>query len=175
MRMKLVQAAACAVLLAFAAQPAPAQQLVKRAPNIDSSKMDESIRQYQDAVKYYQNGQFNLAEKELEKFLGKVGEHAGGNFLMGMVRVQQGDFEKARTSFRTTVKLDPAMVSPHGWLGALEAVLGDPAAAQAQRAELEKMKAACAETCPKAAEIATELQRIDENVAMAAGGQKPPG
>jgi hypothetical protein len=67
------------------------------------------------------------------------------------------------------------MVSPHGWLGALEAVLGDPAAAQAQRAELEKMKAACAETCPKAAEIATELQRIDENVAMAAGGQKPPG
>jgi TolA-binding protein len=171
MFMKLMQAAACAVLVSVAALPAAGQELVKRAPNIDSSKMDESIRQYQDAVKYYQAGQLNLAEKELEKFLGKVGEHAGGNFLMGMVRVQQGDFEKARTSFRTTVKLDPAMVSPHGWLGAIEAVLGNPEAAQAQRAELEKMKTACGETCPKAAEIATELRRIDENVAMAARGK----
>jgi uncharacterized protein HemY len=170
MRFKLVQAAACAVLLSFAAAPASAQQLVKRAPNIDSSKMDDSIKQYQDAVKYYQTGQFNLAEKELEKFLGKVGEHAGGNFLMGMIRVQQGDFEKARTSFRTAVKLDAAMVSPHGWLGAVEAVLGNPSAAQAQKAELEKMKAACGETCPKAAEIATEIRRIDENIAMAARG-----
>ena len=174
MRMKLTQAAACAVLLALAVQSAPAQQLsIGRAPSLDSSKMDESIRQYQDAVKYYQTGQLNLAEKELEKFLGKVGEHAGGHFLMGMVRVQQGDFEKARTSFRTTVKLDPAMVSPHGWLGAIEAVLGNPSAAQEQKAELEKMKAACAETCPKAAEIATEIRRIDENVAVAAQAQKP--
>jgi uncharacterized protein HemY len=173
MLMKLMQAAVCAGLLSFAVLPASAQELVKRAPNIDSSKMDESVRQYQDAVKYYQAGQLNLAEKELEKFLGRVGEHAGGNFLMGMVRVQQGDFEKARTSFRTAVKLDPAMVSPHGWLGAVEAVLGNPAAAQEQKAELEKMKTACGEPCPKAAEFAMEIRRIDENVAMAARAQTP--
>ena len=178
MLMKLMQAAVCAMLLAFIAPPAMAQQeegFFVRSPNMDSARMDRSVKQYQDAVKYYQSGQFNLAEKELEQLLGRVGEHAGGNFLMGMVRVQQGDFEKARTSFRTAVKFDPAMVSPHGWLGAIEAILGDPAAAQAQKAELEKMKTACAGTCPKANEIALEIRRIDENIAMAARAKPAPG
>jgi TolA-binding protein len=165
MLMKLMQVMACAVMLAFAA-PAFAQGST-RAPNIDQTKMDDSIRSYQDAVKYYQAGQLGLAEQELEKFLGRVGEHAGGNFLMGMVQVQQGNLEKARTSFRTTVKLDPTMVAPHGWLGAIEAALGNPAAAAQPRAALEKMKAECAGTCPKAAEIAQGIQRIDENVAAA--------
>jgi Tfp pilus assembly protein PilF len=173
MPLKLMQAATCAVLLAFAAPSALAQEVYARAPNIDNSKMDKHIKSYQDAVKYYQTGQLKLAEKELEKFLGNVGEHAGANFLMGMIRVQEGDLEKARTSFRTTVKLDPAMVSPHGWLGAIEAALGNPSAARAQKAELEKMKEACAGTCPKAAEIALEIQRVDENIAAAAQPQKP--
>lgn len=168
MRTKLMQAAACALVLAFAAAPAPAQSLTQRAPNIDSSRMDQHIKRYQDAVKYYQEGKIKQAENELEKFLGSVGEHAGGNFLMGMVRIQQQDFEKARTSFRTTVKLDPAMVSPKGWLGAVEAVLGNKAAALEQKAELEKMKAACAGTCPKASEIDLEIQRIDDNLAAPA-------
>ncbi len=173
MRMKLMQAAACAVILAFAGAPAMAQQMVQRAPNIDSDKMDKHIKSYQDAVKYYQAGQLKQAENELEDFLDNVGEHAGGNFLMGMVRAHQGDLEKARTSFRTAVKLDPSMVSPHGWLGAVEAALGNPSAALEQKAELEKMNAACAGTCPKSAEIAQEIQRIDENVAAATQAQKP--
>jgi tetratricopeptide (TPR) repeat protein len=172
MRIKIVHAAACAVMGAalFPAAPpltapAAAQELVKRAPNIDQSKMDDSIRSYQDAVKYYQNGQLGLAEQELQKFLSKVGEHAGGNFLMGLVQAQQGNLEKARTSFRTTVKLDPSMVAPKGWLGAVEAALGNLPGAAAQKAELDKLNAACAGSCPKAAEIAQAIQRIDENVA----------
>jgi len=172
MRLKtFMQASACVVVLSFSAVPAPAQELVPRTPGLNSSKMDDSIKSYQDALKYYQTGQLKLAEKELEKFLGKVGQHAGGNFLMGMIRIQQNDFEKARTSFRVAVKLDPALVSPHGWLGAVESALGNPQAALAQKAELEKMKAACVEPCAKAADIALEIRRIDET--MAAQTQKP--
>ena len=171
MRMKIMQAALCAALLPLAAPPAPAQEVYKRAPNIDQSKMDESIRSYQDAVKYYQAGQLGQAEQELEKFLAKVGEHAGGNFLMGLVQAQQGNLEKARTSFRTTVRLDPAMVAPKGWLGAVEAALGNLPGAAAQKAELEKLQVACAGNCPKAAEIAQGIQRIDENVAAATQAQ----
>jgi TolA-binding protein len=167
MKTKLAQAAVCIAFLTMA--PAVfAQDGLTARPRIDSSKMDRYIKSYQDAVKYYQTGQLNLAEKELKDFLDKVGEHAGANFLMGMVQVQQGNLEKARTSFRTTVKLDPTMVSPHGWLGAIEAALGNPAAAATQKAALEQMKAECAGTCPKAAEIAEGIQRIDENVAAAA-------
>jgi len=173
MRMKtLMQASACIVLLSLAAAPAPAQDLVPRTPGLDSSKMDASIKQYEDALKYYKTGQLGLAEKELQKFLGKVGQHAGGNFLMGMIRIQQNDFEKARTSFRAAVKADPAMVSPHGWLGAVESALGNPAVALEQKAELEKIKAACVAPCPKAADIDLEIRRIDET--MAAQTQAKP-
>jgi hypothetical protein len=93
---------------------------------------------------------------------------------MGMVQVQQGNLEKARTSFKVTVRLDPSMVSPKGWLGAIEAALGNPAAAAEQKAALEKLSAACAGTCPKAGEIAEGIQRIDENVAAAAAQSQQP-
>jgi TolA-binding protein len=165
---KLMRAAACAALLALAAPGSLAQDGLTARPNADSSKMDKHIKSYQDAVKYYQSGQFKLAEKELISFLDKVGEHAGGNFIMGMVQVQLGDLEKARTSFRIAVKLDPTMVAPHGWLGAIEAALGNPKAATDRKAVLVKMQADCAGTCPKAGDIAEAIQRIDENVAAAA-------
>jgi TolA-binding protein len=168
MKTKLALAAVCIAFLTTA--PAASAQLgfEDSRPKLDSSKMDKYIKSYQDAVKYYQKGQLKLAEKELTDFLDHVGEHAGANFLMGMVQVQQGDLEKARTSFVATVKLDPKMAAPHGWLGAIEAVLGNPSAAATQKAALEQMKADCAGTCPKAAEIAEGIQRIDENVAAAA-------
>jgi TolA-binding protein len=165
MKTKVMQATACAVLLMLAA---PAVLAQSGQPKPDIGKMDRLVKSYQDAVKYYQTGQFKLAEKELISFLDKVGEHAGGNFVMGMVQVQLGDLEKARTSFRTAVKLDPTMVAPHGWLGAIEAALGNPKAATDRKAVLVKMQADCAGTCPKAGEIAEAIQRIDENVAAAA-------
>jgi TolA-binding protein len=166
MRMKLMQAAACVVLLAFAAPSAFGQRTTP-----DVSRMDAHVKSYQDAVRYYQSGQFELARTELKKFLDNVGQHAGANFLMGMTQAQLGELEESRKYFRDAVKYDPTMVSPKGWLGAVEAALGNSSAANAQKAELEKLKAACAGTCPKAAEIAQEIQRIDDNLAAAA---QPP-
>jgi Flp pilus assembly protein TadD len=123
-------------------------------------------------VKYYQNGQFKQAERELEKFLGKVGEHAGGNFMMGLVQIELQNIDKARTSFVTAVKLDPAMVAPRGYLGAIEAFSGNPQGALEQKTALEKMKTDCEATCPKAGEIDMALERINQNMAAAAQ-QKP--
>jgi predicted Zn-dependent protease len=173
MKTKLAQAAVCIAFLTMAPAASAQYGITDGRPKIDSTKMDKYIKSYQDAVKYYQKGQLKLAEKELTEFLNNVGEHAGANFLMGMVQVQQGDLVKARSSFITTVKLDPTMVAPHGWLGAIEAVLGNPSGAAAQKAALEQMKAQCAGTCPKAGEIAEGIQRIDDNVAAAAAPAKP--
>jgi Tfp pilus assembly protein PilF len=172
--MKFVHAIAAAGVLALLAPASFAQQRLDARPKQDISKMDRYVKSYQDAVKYYQTGQTKLAETELKKFLDGVGEHAGGNLMMGLVQVDLGDLEKARTSFRAAVRLDPEMVAPHGWLGAVEAALGNPEAAMEQKAALEKMSAACNGACPKAAEIAQGIQRIDENVAAAAQPQKAP-
>lgn len=174
MLIKTIQILAAGAALALLAPASFAQFSVDDRPKQDIGKMDRYVRSYQDAVKYYQNGQTKLAEQELKKFLNGVGEHAGGNFMMGLVQVDLGDLEKARTSFRTAVRLDPEMVAPHGYLGAVEAVLGNPQAAQEQKAVLETMSAACNGTCPKAAEIAQGIQRIDENVAAAAQPQQAP-
>jgi TolA-binding protein len=174
MKTRLMRAATCVALLMTAAPAALAQGGSGGQPKPNIDKMDRYIKSYQDAVKYYQTGQFKLAEKELLSFLEHVGEHAGGNFLMGLVQIELQDLEKARTSFRTAVKLDATMVAPHGYLGAVEAVLGNPQGAVAQKAALEKMKADCAGKCPKASEIDQAIQRIDENVAEAAATPAKP-
>lgn len=165
---KLFAAIAVAGLIA-AGSPAFAQKdrgvSVGTQPAPDVQKNDEDIRKYQDAVKYYQAGDFLLAKTTLDDFLGRQASNAGGNMLMGLVQIQLNDLEKARLYFRTAVKVDPKMVSSRGYLGAIEAVLGDAGKAQDQRAALVKMKADCKGSCPKAGEIDQAIQRIDDNLA----------
>jgi tetratricopeptide (TPR) repeat protein len=166
MKIGIILPAAALAAFFTSASPALAQRdTLPDQPRPDVGKMDDSIKSYQDAVKYYKAGQLQLAKQELEKFLGKVGQHAGGNFLMGMVQAQLGDLPKAKIFFTDAVKYDPKMVSAHGWLGAVDAATGDPAGAQTQRAALAQMQTECAGKCPKAADIQQELDRIDQNIA----------
>ena len=164
---KLAQAATCLAFLALVA-PAASAQASTRAPNIDQTKYDETIRLYQDATKYYQAGNVQLAEQTLDKVLDKEGKFAGAYFLMGMVQIQKQDFNKARTAFRNAVKYDGKMASARGYLGALEAGLGNPKGAQEQREALVKLKECTGKGCPKAEDVDLEIQRIDENLAAAA-------
>lgn len=166
----LAFAALCA---AFTVAPAVSAQISRAAPQpkVNQDKMDDSIKKYQDAVRHYQAGQFKQAEKELQDFLGRVGEHAGGNFMMGLVQLELQNLDKARTSFRTAVNLDPAMVAPRGYLGAVEAFSGNMQGAAEQKTALEKMKTDCAGSCPKAGEIDTALERVVQNMAAAAQPQ----
>jgi len=171
MKWNLALAALCAAL---AVAPGVSAQISRAAPQpkVNQDKMDDSIKKYQDAVRHYQAGQYKQAEKELQDFLGRVGEHAGGNFMMGLVQLELQNMDKARTSFRTAVNLDPTMVAPRGYLGAIEAFSGNMQGAADQKTALEKMKADCAGTCPKAAEIDTALERVVQN--MAAASQPQP-
>ena len=166
----LALAALCAAL---AAAPVVSAQISRAGPQpkVNQDKMDNSIKKYQDATRHYQAGQFKQAEKELQDFLGMVGEHAGGNFMMGLVQLELQNLDKARTSFRTAVNLDPTMVAPRGYLGAVEAFSGNMQGAADQKTALEKMKADCAGMCPKAGEIDTALERVTQNMAAAAQPQ----
>lgn len=166
----LVLAALC---VALAATPAVSAQISRAGPQpkVNQDKMDNSIKKYQDATRHYQAGQFKQAEKELQDFLGMVGEHAGGNFMMGLVQLELQNLDKARTSFRAAVNLDPTMVAPRGYLGAVEAFSGNMQGAADQKTALEKMKADCAGACPKAGEIDTALERVTQNMTAAAQPQ----
>jgi Tfp pilus assembly protein PilF len=167
MSIRIVQVLACGVALAFAAQgfttPTFAQQ-----PKPDVGKNDKAIRDYEDATKLYRDGKFEQAEQKLKAFVEAHPEHAGGNLVMGLTQVQLGDLDKARIYFRQTVKIDSTQVAARGWLGAINAALGDAAGAAEQKATLDAMKAACAGTCPKAADIDQSIERIVQNQQAAA-------
>lgn len=164
--MKLITTLAAAGFCLAAIGAAFAQRAaLPDQPRPQIGKMDDSIKSYEDAVKYYKAGDLERSRQELETFLGKVGEHAGGNFLMGMVLAQQGDLAKSKIYFANAVKFDPKMVSARGWLGAVNAALGDFPGAQAQRDALAQMDQDCAGKCPRAADIKEGLDRIDQNIA----------
>jgi tetratricopeptide (TPR) repeat protein len=165
--MKLSNFAVAAALALTVFAPGSYAQLVTR-PTLDTSRMDDAIKIYQDAVALYQKGEFKVAEKKLEDFLGRTADHAGGNFMMGLVQLELQDLDRSRIFLRNAVKYDPQMVSAKGYLGAIEYILGEPAKGQEQRAALAAMKTACAGACPKAADIDQAIERIDANAAALA-------
>src|SRR5262245_30517899 len=95
---RIAQALACGAVLAFAA-PAFAQETYTR-PKVDVAKNDKAIRDYEDATKLYQSGKFEQAEQKLKGFVETHPEHAGGNLVMGLTKVQLGDLDQARIYFR---------------------------------------------------------------------------
>jgi cytochrome c-type biogenesis protein CcmH/NrfG len=171
MLMKVAQALACGAALAFAA-PAFGQEGSYSRPKVDVTKNDAAVRDYQEATKLYQDGKFEQAKQKLKTFIEKHPEHAGGNLVMGLTQIQLQDFEQARIYFRQTVKIDGTQVAARGWLGALDAALGNAAGAAEQKAALDAMKAACAGTCPKAGDIDQAILRVVENQ-QAAAAPKP--
>jgi TolA-binding protein len=171
MLIRVVQAVACVAVMAFAA-PAFSQESYSR-PKVDLDKNDWAIRDYQEATKLYQDGKYEQARQKLKTFVERHPEHAGGNLVMGLTQIQLGDFAQAQIFFRQTVKIDANQVAARGWLGAINAALGDVPGAAEQKAALDAMKAACAGTCPKAGDIDVAIDRIVQNQQAAA--QAKPG
>ncbi len=165
MRLSNFVVAASLALVSIA--PVVDAQMVTR-PKQDNTRMDDAIRIYQDAAALYQKGEYKVAEKKMDEFLGKAANHAGGNFVMGLIQIELQDIDKARVFLRNAVKYDSQMVSAKGYLGAIEYVMGDATRGQEQRAALAAMKETCAGACPKAADIDEAIERIDANAAAVA-------
>lgn len=138
-------------------------------PRQDTTRMDRHVQSYQDGIKYYQAGQLELARREFDSFLGAVGEHAGGNFMMGLVQLQLEDLEQAKKYLGLAVRYDGEMAAPRGYLGAIEYFLGNPDGGAAQRAALVEMHTRCNGTCENLAGIEEAIARIDANAAAVSG------
>ncbi len=134
------------------------------APTSSGPRVDPAKR-YTQGMELLKAGNFKQAEKAFDDVLGAAPKDPSTNFMMSLAQVGQQDFNQARKYLRSTVKYDANHVQARGWLGAVEARLGDTAKAAEQKTALEAAKAKCAATCPEAELINTAIARIDTYVA----------
>lgn len=108
---------------------------------------------------------FKAAEKAFGDVLKVAPKDANTNYMMGLSQLGQSDLNDARKYLRNAVKYDGNLAQARGWLGAVEAKLGDMAKAGEQKTALEQMKAKCAGTCPEAALINKGLAQVEAAIA----------
>ncbi|MEQ1784729.1 MAG: tetratricopeptide repeat protein, partial [Hyphomonadaceae bacterium] len=124
------------------------------------SRVDPAKR-YTQGMELLKAGNFKQAEKAFDDVLDAAPKDPSSNFMMSLTQIGQQDFEQARKYLRLTVKYDANNVGARGWLGSVEAKLGDAGKAAEQKTALEAAKAKCAGTCPEAKAIDAGLARID--------------
>ena len=125
----------------------------------------DPAKRYAAGVDYLDKKNYKQAERAFEDVLDVAARDANTNYMMALAQVGQEDFKNARKFLRNAVKYDSNHAYARGWLGAVEAKLGDAAKANEQKAALAAAKAKCAGTCPEAAVIDGGLARIEEALA----------
>ena len=109
------------------------------APSASGSGADPAKR-YAEGVEHLKAGSFKQAERAFDDVLDVAGRDANTNYMMALAHVGQADTKNARKFFRNAVKYDDNHVLARGWLGAVEAKLGDAAKANEQKTALAAAK-----------------------------------
>ena len=130
-----------------------------RVGSFDPAKRYEEGKAFLDAKDY------KKAEKAFDSVLDVAQRDPNTNYMMAMSQIGQQDFKDARKYLRNAVKYQNNFPHAMGWLGAIEAKLGDADRANQQKAALDKLKAACAGTCPDASKIDAAIAQIDTSLA----------
>lgn len=174
-RVHLLVAAACAALLVTPALAADGGGGgAGGAPS--ASGGGNPAKRYAQGVDLLKAGNYKQAEKAFDDVLKATdGKDANINYMMALSQLGQQDFNKARKYLRISVKSDGNLATARGWLGAVEAKLGDAGKAAEQKTALDSLKAACAGTCAGAASIDAAIARIDAAVANPSGPMQLSG
>jgi tetratricopeptide (TPR) repeat protein len=130
-----------------------------------SGKQVDPAKRYAEGVAFLQAKDFKKAQKAFDDVLDVAAKDPNSNFMMSLALIGQDNAKDARKYLRNTVKYDAKHVLGRGWLGAVEAKLGDAGKANEQKTALVEMKTACAGACPDAGKIDAAIAQIDAAVA----------
>ena len=130
-------------------------------PSIDPAK------KYAEGVEFLKAQDYKKAERAFDMVLDVASRDANTNYMMALSQIGQQDFKNARKYLRNAVKYQPNFPLARGYLGAVEAKLGDPAKANEQKTALADLKSKCAETCAEAAAINQAISQIETSLANA--------
>lgn len=134
-------------------------------PSVSGSSGADPAKRYAEGVEYLKAADYKKAEKAFDAVLDVAGRDANTNYMMALTQIGQNDYKNARKYLRNAVKYNEEFTQARGWLGAVEAKLGDAAKANEQKTALAGMKSECAGTCPEAAAIDAALSKIDTQLA----------
>jgi tetratricopeptide (TPR) repeat protein len=133
--------------------------------SMPSGKQIDPAKRYAEGVQFLQAKDFKKAQKAFDDVLDVAAKDPNSNFMMSLSLIGQGNAKDARKYLRNAVKYDAKHVQGRGWLGAVEANLGDAGKANEQKTALTEMKTACAGACPDAAKIDAAIAQIDAALA----------
>jgi tetratricopeptide (TPR) repeat protein len=134
------------------------------APSVSGKSIDPAKR-YAEGVELLKAKDYKKAEKAFDDVLDVAARDANSNYMMSLAQIGQQDFKNARKFLRNAVKYQANFPLARGYLGAVEAKLGDTAKANEQKTALADLKAKCAETCADAAAINAAIVQIDAALA----------
>lgn len=138
------------------------------APSAAGTGADPAKR-YAEGVQHLKAGSYKQAERAFDDVLDVARRDANANYMMSLAHIGQEDFKNARKFLRNAVKYDDNHALARGWLGAVEAKLGDADRANEQKAALAAASEKCAGACADAAVIDAGIARIDAALAAPAG------
>ncbi len=133
-------------------------------PSASGRGMDPAKR-YAEGMELLKASNYKKAEKAFEDVLNVAARDPNTNYMMALSQIGQQDFKNARKYLRNAVKYKADFSLARGYLGAVEAKLGDAEKANEQKAALADLKAKCADTCPDAAAINQAIAQVDAALA----------
>lgn len=128
--------------------PAPSDQVT---PNWDGDAWRQvglGIETYLlDGLRAFEKKNFTAAERKFVRYVATDTKNGEANLYLGVTRMQLGRWEDARAPLEIASEKMPRHPDPKSRLGVTYAMLGDTAAANAQRADLVRMAAGCKDDC----------------------------
>ena len=131
-----------------------------------ASMPSESAPQYDPAVEYrngveaLQANRYADASRSFTRVLSVMPKAANVHYLLGSAKAGSGDWKAAAKAFAKAVRYDDKMVVAHRDLGVAQAKSGDVEKAKATLADLTARDAACAGTCPQAADLKAAVAAV---------------
>jgi tetratricopeptide (TPR) repeat protein len=117
---------------------------------IGSGDSPQQPREYRDALKAMQAGEYGRAVKLLETVVAKEPRNADAWNNLGYSERQQNHFDKSLAAYRMALAINPDHRGANEYLGELYLQTGD--LAQARR-QLEKLKSLCPRGCEEADDL----------------------
>lgn len=135
-------------------------------PSASTPQYDPAV-EYRAGVTALEAKDFKTAKTAFDRVLTVTPRDANVQYLAGVARTGLGDIKGARKYYAKAAKLDSTMVVAWRDLGVTDAALGDTAKAQETLVALQAQRTACAETCPKAADLKAAEDAVTAAIANA--------
>jgi tetratricopeptide (TPR) repeat protein len=133
-------------------------------PSQSAPRWDATV-EYKKGVDALKAQQFKDAETAFDHVLEINPRDANTHYMMGLAEAGLGKFKDARRHYERAVKNNDDLILAHLELGITLVKLGEMDKARAILDALKKRAAACADTCPQAADLRTAVPTLESALA----------